>query len=114
MAKVKAVSESASSPVSKMRMPQFDEIRTIDPNAGFSVGEAARLLGVSHNGILGRIATGSIMAGRSGHRYYILGSEIQKQITLPGEMVTKKATVAAPETVEAAPEIPAAKAADNL
>jgi len=68
-----------------MRTPQFVEIQTIDPNAVFSVGEAAWLLGISHNGLLGRIQAGSICAGRSGHRYFILGSEIQKQIQMPGD-----------------------------
>lgn len=71
-----------------MRTPQFQEIQTIDPNAVFSVGEAARLLGVSHNGLLGRIKAGTIKAGRSGHRYFVPGSEIQKQIQLPGELKT--------------------------
>lgn len=69
-----------------MRTPQFQEIQTIDPSAVFSVGEAARLLGASHNTILGRIKAGTLKAGRSGVRYFIPGSEIQKQIVLPGEL----------------------------
>lgn len=69
-----------------MRTPQFVEIQTIDPTAVFSVGEAARLLGISHNGMLSRIKAGVIKAGRSGHRYFIPGIEIQKQIQLPGEL----------------------------
>lgn len=75
-----------------MGTPQIQEIATLDPNAVFSVGEVARLLGLTHNGILGRIKSGAIKAGRSGHRYFVPGSEIQGQIVMPGE--TKKPTVA--------------------
>jgi len=69
-----------------MRAPDMDGVKTLDPNAVFSVGEAARLLGMSHNGMLDRIKKGKVKAGRSGSRYFIPGSEIQKQITLPGEI----------------------------
>ena len=82
-----------------MRTPQFVEIQTIDPSAVFSVGEAAKLLGVSHNGLLGRIKAGTIRAGRSGHRYFIPGAEIQKQIKLPGELTPQETTAAAADNL---------------
>ena len=69
-----------------MANPQVQEIATIDPNAVFSVGEAARMLGVSHNGVLNRIKKGGILAGRSGYRYFISGKEIQRQIVMPPEV----------------------------
>jgi excisionase family DNA binding protein len=68
-----------------MRSPNIKEISTIEPEAAFSVLEAAALLGMSHNGVLMRIKRGHMRAGKMGSRYFILGSEIQKQITLPVE-----------------------------
>ena len=69
-----------------MRKPDLEAVATLDPNAVFSVGEAGRMLGMSHNGILSRIKSGNIRAGKSGARYFIAGAEIQKQIRLPGEV----------------------------
>ena len=68
-----------------MRTPDIQGIKTIDPNAVFSVLEASKLLGMTHNGVLNRIKKNLIHAGRTGSRYFIPGSEIQKQITLPSE-----------------------------
>lgn len=68
-----------------MSTPDIEGIRTIDANAIFSVKEAARLLGISHNGVLMRIKRGQIRFGKSGGRYFIPGSEIQKSVTLPVE-----------------------------
>ena len=67
-------------------MPDLEGIRTLDPNAVFSVGEVAKLLGMTHNGVLSRIRKGKIKFGRSGARYFIPGSEIQKQIQHPEEV----------------------------
>lgn len=66
-----------------MRGPDLDGIKTLDPQAIFSVGEAAGLLGLSHNGVLQRIKAGKLRTGKSGNRYFIPGAEIQKQIVLP-------------------------------
>ena len=65
--------------------PDIAGIKTLDPDAVFSVFEAARLLGMTHNGVLQRIKRGNIRAGRTGSRYFIMGSEVQKQIVLPTE-----------------------------
>lgn len=69
-----------------MAVPDIDGVKTLDPSAVFTVAEAARLLGMSHNGVLNRIKRGLIKSGRSGNRYFIPGSEIQKSLTLPGEI----------------------------
>ena len=70
-----------------MKQIDFEAIKTLDPNAVFSVGEAARLLGLTHNGMLLRMKRGQIKSGRSGGRYFIPGSEIQRQIVLPNDNV---------------------------
>jgi len=69
-----------------MQGPDLEAIKTLDPQAVFSVSEAAKLLGKSPNGVLNRIKKGQIKSGKSGSRYFIPGSEIQKQIQLPGEI----------------------------
>ena len=69
-----------------MRSPDIEGIKTLDTDAVFSVNEAAKLLGMTHNGILQRIRRGDIRAGKSGARYFIPGSEIQKQIIMPGDI----------------------------
>ena len=61
----------------------IEGVKTLDPSAVFTVAEAARLLGMTHNGVLTRIKRGKIRAGKSGSRYFIPGAEIQKQVTLP-------------------------------
>ena len=66
-----------------MSTPDIESIKTIDANAIFSVKEAARLLGITHNGVLMRIKRKSIRFGKSGGRYFIPGSEIQKSVPLP-------------------------------
>ena len=66
-----------------MKTPDIDSIRTLDPAAVFTVAETARLLGITHNGVLMRIKRKQIRFGKSGGRYFIPGSEIQKSITLP-------------------------------
>ena len=68
-----------------MKNIDIEAIKTLDPTAVFSVGEAARLLGMTHNGVLTRIKRSQIRAGKSGSRYFIPGSEIQKQIQLPSD-----------------------------
>lgn len=68
-----------------MKTPDIDSIRTLDPAAVFTVAETARLLGITHNGVLMRIKRKQIRFGKSGGRYFIPGSEIQKSITLPVE-----------------------------
>lgn len=70
-----------------MRKPDIDAVRTLDPNAVFSVGEVGRMLGMTHNGVLSRIKTGNIRAGKSGARYFIAGAEVQRQITLPDDVM---------------------------
>jgi len=69
-----------------MKTPDFEAIKTLDPTAVFSIAEAAQLLGLTHNGLRLRILGGKINAGKNGARYFIQGSDIQKQITLPMEM----------------------------
>lgn len=69
-----------------MRSPDLEAIKTLDSDAVFSVTEAAKMLGLTHNGVLTRIKRGTLKSGKSGSRYFIPGSEIQKQITLPGEI----------------------------
>lgn len=69
-----------------MHGPDLESIKTLDPDAVFSIYETAKLLGMTHNGVLTRIKKGQIRSGKSGSRYFIPGSEIQKQITLPGEI----------------------------
>jgi excisionase family DNA binding protein len=66
-----------------MATPDIEGIRTLDASAIFTVGETARLLGISHNGVLMRIKRGQIRFGKSGGRYFIAGAEIQKSIKLP-------------------------------
>jgi excisionase family DNA binding protein len=66
-----------------MPTPDISAITTLDPKAIFTVAEAARILGMTHNGVLTRIARMKIRAGRTGSRYFIPGSEIQKQLVLP-------------------------------
>ena len=72
-----------------MRVPNLKELQTIDPAAVFTVKEAGRLLGLSSNAVITRIKRGEILAGRSGARYFVPGSEIQKQIIMPGELNQK-------------------------
>lgn len=69
-----------------MQGPDLEGIKTLDPEAIFSITEAAKLLGMSHNGVLTRVKRGQIKSGKSGSRYFIPGSEIQKQVKLPGEI----------------------------
>lgn len=69
-----------------MRGPELEAIKTLDPEAVFSVAEAAKLLGMTHNGVLNRIKRGGLKSGKSGARYFIPGREIQQQIQLPGEI----------------------------
>ena len=69
-----------------MKSPDIQAIKTLDPNAVFSVSEVAALMGMSHNGVIHRIKNGLIRHGRSGSRYFVQGSEIQKQVMIPGEM----------------------------
>lgn len=66
-----------------MNSPDFEAVKTLDPKAVFSVAEVAQLLGMTYNGALNRIQRGAIVSGKSGSRYFVLGSEIQKQIQLP-------------------------------
>lgn len=66
-----------------MPAPDINSIKTLDPQAVFTVSETARLLGISHNGVLMRIRRKQIRFGKSGGRYFITGSEIQKSVTLP-------------------------------
>jgi excisionase family DNA binding protein len=66
-----------------MKTPDLKAIETLDPNAVFSLGEAAKLLGLTHNGIRNRVHSGKIGYGKNGGRYFISGAEIPKQITLP-------------------------------
>lgn len=66
-----------------MKVPDIEGIRTIDASAIFSVAETARLLGITHNGVLMRIKRGTMRFGKSGGRYFIAGAEIQKSVTLP-------------------------------
>jgi excisionase family DNA binding protein len=66
-----------------MSTPDIEGIRTIDAHAIFSAAEAARLLGITHNGVLMRIKRKKIRFGKSGGRYFITGAEIQKSVTLP-------------------------------
>jgi len=66
-----------------MKVPDIESIKTLDPRAIFSVAETARLLGISHNGVLMRIRRKQIRFGKSGGRYFITGAEIQKSIQLP-------------------------------
>lgn len=68
-----------------MKKPDLEGIKTLDPTAVFSLGETAKLLGISHNGIRGWVQSGKIKFGKCGGRYFIPGSEIQKQITLPDD-----------------------------
>ena len=68
-----------------MSSPDLDSIRTLDPTAVFSVSEVARMMGITHNGVLNRIKRGQIKYGKSGSRYFIPGSEVQKQIQLPSD-----------------------------
>ena len=68
-----------------MKRPDLEGIRTLDPNAVFSLSEAAKLLGITHNGIRGWIHTNRIKYGKCGGRYFIPGAEIQKQVIMPGE-----------------------------
>ena len=68
-----------------MKVPDIEGIKTLDASAIFTVGEAARLLGISHNGVLMRIKRGQIKFGKSGGRYFISGAEIQKSVKLPNE-----------------------------
>jgi len=67
--------------------PDIQGIQTLDPNAVFTVSETARLLGMTHNGVLNRIKRGMMRFGKSGSRYFIPGSEIQKLLTLPKEEI---------------------------
>jgi len=68
-----------------MKAPDLEGIKTLDPNAVFSVFETAKLLGMTHNGVLNRIRRNQIKAGKTGARYFIMGAEIQKQLVLPTE-----------------------------
>lgn len=63
--------------------PDTTGIKTLDPDAIFSVAETAKLLGMTHNGVLMRIKRGQIRVGRAGARYFITGADIQKQLQLP-------------------------------
>lgn len=68
-----------------MQALNLDAIKTLDPTAAFSINETAKLLSLTHSGVSSRIKKGLLKAGKNGGRYYILGSEIQKQIVLPNE-----------------------------
>lgn len=68
-----------------MKIPDLEAIKTLDPTAVFSLGETAKLLGMTHNGIRGWVHSGRIKYGKCGGRYFIQGSEIQKQIKLPDD-----------------------------
>lgn len=68
-----------------MKNIDFKAIETLDPNAVFSLGETAKLLGVTHNAICCRIKAGKIKYGKTGGRYFIKGLDIQKQIVLPDD-----------------------------
>ena len=82
-----------------MRVPNLKELQTIDPAAVFTVKEAGRLLGLSSNAIITRIKRGEILAGRSGARYFVPGSEIQKQIVMPGELNQKSDQSVSPDNL---------------
>jgi hypothetical protein len=66
-------------------MPDIQAIQSLDPTASFTPAEAAKLLGMTENGMRGRIRRNQIAFGKVGGRYYILGSAIQRQLTLPVE-----------------------------
>ena len=68
-----------------MKNIDFKAIETLDPNAVFSLGETAKLLGVTHNAIRCRMKAGKLKYGKNGGRYFIQGNEIQKQIQLPDD-----------------------------
>jgi len=70
-----------------MKKLDLNAIKTLDPKAVFSVSEAARLLGITHMGVLKKISRGNLRAGKSGSRYFIPGAEIQKQIVLPDDPI---------------------------
>lgn len=69
-----------------MKKPDMPGIKTLDPEALFTLTEAARLLGVSHNGIRGWVHKGIIRAAKVGCRYFIQGSEIQRQVEVTDPM----------------------------
>lgn len=66
-----------------MAKPDLESIKTLDPDAVFSVRETARYLGMTHNGVLTRMKKGLFKYGKCGSQYMIPGREIQKQIQLP-------------------------------
>lgn len=70
-----------------MKEIDLNAIKTLDPKAVFSVSEVARLLGITHMGVLKKIGRGNLKAGKNGSRYFIPGSEIQKQIALPEDPI---------------------------
>lgn len=65
-----------------VRVPDLEGIKTLDPNGFFSPEEAARLLGMTGNGLRARIKRGQIKAGRNGKRYFIKGEDIQSQLIM--------------------------------
>ena len=69
-----------------MPTPNLAEIKTLDPKAVFSVLEVARLLGMTHNGVLNRMKRGELSYGKSGHRYFISGAAVQKQIVMSDDI----------------------------
>jgi excisionase family DNA binding protein len=72
-----------------MKNVDFDAIKTLDPKAVFSLGEVAKLLGKSHNGVRLWVKQGKIKYGKIGSRYFITGAEIQNQMKMPDDQAAQ-------------------------
>ncbi|MCK9326393.1 MAG: helix-turn-helix domain-containing protein [Bacteroidales bacterium] len=70
-----------------MKKPDFEGIRTMDPEAAFSISETARLLGYSAGGIQRLIKVGKLKYFLCNKRYFIKGADIQALLTYPQDDV---------------------------
>lgn len=68
-----------------VKTPDWSGVKTLDPDAVFSISETARLLGKSQSAVRSWIHTGRVKYGKCGAMYLIPGAEIQKQIKMPDE-----------------------------
>lgn len=67
-------------------MPDLEGIKTVDPDALFTIAQAARLLGMTTAGLSRRIRRGKMKAGKAAGRYIVKGREIQKQLVMPSDI----------------------------